>query len=1098
MSYAQARDVIVETYEVLEDESFFGLLLDQAGQSVSEILQTASPRFWMRRLSEPGARILFWKNVRRVVAALGILHAQGLVHGSVGPTVIMTKGFEEPDFRLTGFEWSLFLASDSDDARPREASGKNAAIYSFEGDWRALGHFIAFCLGAIVTQAGDIRDSGDRSSTDYLGYRERQLVRTLVAPGTMDSLDSASLSEAVDEVMAGIAKGVSQGNDPILVLTFGGWDALGSTLYEVTDGGIPVDNIQEQIQWIQGDLAAGATLIVPRGFEYDTSALRLVTATMVYELNAFRVPKTAEISWEVAVCKACWPRASTTSLGAGEEHKLGIAVKVVQRYRDAQGLREQRAQDIVDWTVFAPAPRATSSAASEVRSALLLVQVLEALIRALDNYPVEVLLKGPNRVALRAEDQSERDEFATRIGLGTTADALHRLFGEDQRDAGVAWRLSRSPSLGAFTERDIVARFAEVSETNGATMYEFDVDRRPEGSAQYFLRPEQELGTEQVIRRRLRNLAALENQVDLARSLEAPLRERRRSPELVVIDDSDLQDLDIPKQAALRAAFNTLPSFFVVGPPGVGKTKLATEVIRRGLSLEPTLRMLVSAQGHDALDHLQKEIREALRAAGQDQLLLVRSRSGEGRPPSENDVSTVAKRILSALSTSDLWRSAPVDLRERIQTLQREQDGDDTRNQLAREIAAEQHAFHSLVLDSANLLLSTANSRDVEQLVEGREQFDWVVIEEAARAMGPELVGPMLLSGRRLLIGDHHQLAPMEADRILRILQDETVVRPAIELARELVAPIFSNLPEFEQLEEKVSDDQALEATVARARKLTELFGSVVLEDETSRKPSSVSATLTEQRRMDPAIATIVSKTFYDGRLTTEAGCASRATDPLPYTTLEGFPQSPIVVIDFPHVSVTGRARPAENGRPRWSNPAEVESIIDVLCRVRPPSAGSAASLAVLSPYAAQVERIRRRISGLSRGPLKHLSGFASVRTAGDYVGTVDSFQGSEADLVVLSLVRNNPQVGRRALGFLRDKRRLNVALSRAKRQLVIVGSLHFLAEAVHGNHEPGGSGDLAFIETLVATIRELASQKRSDGLALASILGPDHFGRRN
>ena len=70
------------------------------------------------------------------------------------------------------------------------------------------------------------------------------------------------------------------------------------------------------------------------------------------------------------------------------------------------------------------------------------------------------------------------------------------------------------------------------------------------------------------------------------------------------------------------------------------------------------------------------------------------------------------------------------------------------------------NAVSSLVLDSANIVISTANSPDIERLVEAREQFDWVIVEEAAKATGPELVGPLMLSGRRLLIGDHHQLPP--------------------------------------------------------------------------------------------------------------------------------------------------------------------------------------------------------------------------------------------------------------------------------------------------------------------------------------------------
>ena len=77
------------------------------------------------------------------------------------------------------------------------------------------------------------------------------------------------------------------------------------------------------------------------------------------------------------------------------------------------------------------------------------------------------------------------------------------------------------------------------------------------------------------------------------------------------------------------------------------------------------------------------------------------------------------------------------------------------------------------------------------------------------------------------------------------------------------------------------------------------------------------------------------------------------------------------------------------------------------------------------------------------------LAGLAEFRTkdgkpgteVSELVGTVDSFQGDEADIVVVSLVRNNHHSGSRALGFLSDERRMNVLLSRARWKLVVIGS---------------------------------------------------------
>lgn len=165
----------------------------------------------------------------------------------------------------------------------------------------------------------------------------------------------------------------------------------------------------------------------------------------------------------------------------------------------------------------------------------------------------------------------------------------------------------------------------------------------------------------------------------------------------------------------------------------------------------------------------------------------------------------------------------------------------------------------------------------------------------------------------------------------------------------------------------------------------------------------------------------------------------------------------------------------------------EIEAILNVLRCVRA-RRGERPKLAVLSPYGAQVDLIDQRVSALLGGPLSHLKHFHPAGPGG-FVGTVDSFQGSEADLVVLSLVRNNPRVGGSALGFLRDRRRINVALSRAMSQLVIVGSLSFLREAVRGVNPDEEEHDLSFFTEILNNIQALTQQRRKDGIPLATII---------
>src|SRR5262249_59135163 len=79
-----------------------------------------------------------------------------------------------------------------------------------------------------------------------------------------------------------------------------------------------------------------------------------------------------------------------------------------------------------------------------------------------------------------------------------------------------------------------------------------------------------------------------------------------------------------------------------------------------------------------------------------------------------------------------------------------------------------------------------------------------------------------------------------------------------------------------------------------------------------------------------------------------------------------------------------------------------------------------AEAIAVIAPYAAQVRVLREKL------PIPGLE-----------IDSVDGFQGREKEAVVLSLVRSNPQG---EVGFLADIRRMNVALTRARRKLLVIG----------------------------------------------------------
>lgn len=196
---------------------------------------------------------------------------------------------------------------------------------------------------------------------------------------------------------------------------------------------------------------------------------------------------------------------------------------------------------------------------------------------------------------------------------------------------------------------------------------------------------------------------------------------------------------------------------------------------------------------------------------------------------------------------------------------------------------------------------------------------------------------------------------------------------------------------------------------------------------------------LDTQYRMHPLIAHMPNKLFYAGRLQSGVTAAER---PLPVGFPWPNPTCPVALVpcDFGQEQ-TGQASrttliaggaaavagDVAEGGASYKNETEADLAIRALMMLL--KGGDVESAAILSPYNGQVRELQRCFN-----QTKELAPYAGMVD----ISSVDGYQGREADVIVMSTVRCNRE-GK--LGFVTDPRRLNVAISRPRRGLVVVGS---------------------------------------------------------
>ena len=1076
--YPRAGIAIATLLQAGFDDAGFYLVLDLGQrQPLAMLLQQRQAGHWLRNPRITRNRLLLWQNLSQIASALEILHDQGLLHRNIDEWSIIASGGEEPDFQLTGFEWSLRLAGAAN--TPSATRTKSGAPASFVEDWRAFGELAAVLLGADVKRVIDLRIVPS-DVAEHLTSAEVRLLRQLIRIERLDRLDGEIVRLRIQDILRDVGASAA-GREAKFHLVFRFAGAFAQRIREASGYDIEVNDGDAMLAFVRADLGDAPLLLAIKN---DAQAFRLTLAgtVLTYSLSQYVQGPGTPGTWEMAYCE----RAETSEAAA--INILG-QIQIEARSLEIMDQREAGARfprlrgKLSSWEQLRrelDAEQPKPDRAKRVHQALALTQFLEALYAAADVYPVEIRQVVDAHGAVDADGEEiyvamlprkdlERDALSVALGLPPPAKRFEDVMMGDARIED--WVLTEARQIGDRGTSDTAWKFSRKEQQGAAEpTYIFVGSERPANIRDAALVPADFVGRDIQLRRRLRALRALADHSELLRMLDDP-RSRILDSHEAVKSDERFAALDDSKRTALAAIISTIPLYLVQGPPGVGKTRLVRDLVLDTLSDNSSARLLLTAQSNAAVNHLMDELADALENHPREPVI-VRSQSKDNKDDAGSfEVVRQTETLLAKLAASPLVADAPARLQKQLRDLQQTTGVKSKEDRSG--VTQGRQAMEALLVRGANLLFATTNSPELERLLDERGQFDWVMVEEAGKATGGELLAPLLLSYRRLMIGDHKQLAPFGSERVVQLLANPTAVTEALDAGAEFIGRSLRDLATEEVLDELDTDPSDFPALCALALGQILLFERMI-EDEfkvhrTRPKARRLAQRLTLQHRMHPALAEVVSHSFYDNELKTHDEAAARISSvpaPVSSTDTKRLPNAPLIFVDMPWIQATvGMKGGDAERRPRWHNPAEVDAVHGILSLLKVRSdLQKTPTLAVLSPYSEQVRRLKAVIDD-RRDSFPVLSALTPAVDADQYCGTVDSFQGNEADVVIVSLVRNNHHASiRRALGFLSDPRRMNVLLSRAKSNLFVVGSLNSIRETIASNVGTDALQEAAFL----------------------------------
>ncbi len=296
------------------------------------------------------------------------------------------------------------------------------------------------------------------------------------------------------------------------------------------------------------------------------------------------------------------------------------------------------------------------------------------------------------------------------------------------------------------------------------------------------------------------------------------------------------------------------------------------------------------------------------------------------------------------------------------------------------------YALNEIVLESVDLVGATCIGINSQKRFANLD-FDVTIIDEAGQIQVHNALVPMSVSNKLIMLGDHKQIPPT-ADQELVDLCEENGVKPDL-LSMSLFEKMYYDLPDSNKI------------------------------------------MLDTQYRMPAEIADTISEWFYEGRY-----YSPDFKKNLPSLMPQIFSR-PYVIIDTSKESNRFERKIEGAG---CDNSLEASIITDLVSQISINPESNLKEIGVISAYKSQVKLIKNKLNKI-----------LSKEVVNEMVATLDSYQGQERDIIIYSFTKSSKDSPKkRRIGFLNELRRLNVAMTRCKKMLVLIGDMKFLGGCLH------------------------------------------------